>query len=214
MRPDLQVARVTLAMLVRSMRWVAPAIVYLVWMLFVIANPGPLRTNALAVYPLHEVVACWLAIIIGNVDDDGHREMCTAVVGSPARLVAVRAATALVSVLVLVVFTTAALIPTAVPRGATIGEALSVLVLLLAAGVFGAGVGSILHRPIVHRIGLVVVCASLALVVGTILPPVIHELRRVNEEQTAGAYVLLGVASGAFVIILLAAMRLANRLSR
>jgi len=35
---------------------------------------------------------------IGNVDDDGHRELCAAEAGSPARLLLTRSATAFVSV--------------------------------------------------------------------------------------------------------------------
>ncbi len=31
-------------------------------------------------------LTCWLTVMIGNVDDDGHRELLAAAVGSPARL--------------------------------------------------------------------------------------------------------------------------------
>src|SRR5262245_5524542 len=84
----------SLRLLARSARWLAPALVYLFGLILVCANPGPLRANAVALYPLHAVVACWLTVVVGNLDHDGHRELCVAVAGSPARLLLLRVAAA------------------------------------------------------------------------------------------------------------------------
>ena len=74
--------RFTLALVARSGRWVAPAVVYLVWLVLVLANPGPALTNGANMFFGVVVFAAWFAVVTGNVDDDPHRDLCAAVAGS------------------------------------------------------------------------------------------------------------------------------------
>ena len=82
---------------VRSMRWLGPALILMVWILASLSDPGPALTNAGNMFLLLVAVSCWLTVTIGNVDDDGHRELLAAAIGSPARLHRSRAISAYIA---------------------------------------------------------------------------------------------------------------------
>src|SRR4051794_37635970 len=146
------------------MRWVAPTIVFLLAWGLVMADPGPLRSSSASLFPVAAVVMCWLTIAIGNVDDEGHRELCTAEAGSPARLLLVRSLSALVPAVVLAVLVTVGLAIVTPSSGGAAADLGAVLVVPLAGGLLGIGIGGLLHRPLVRHLGLTVVGAIGALV--------------------------------------------------
>jgi len=204
----------TLHLLARSMRWVAPAIVFLVACGLVLADPGPLRSSSASLFPVQAVVLCWLTIAIGNVDDDGHRELCTAEAGSPARLLVVRSTSALALAVVLAVVVTVGLaIVTPGPRS-SITDLGAVLVVPLAGGVLGIGIGGLLHRPIVRHLGLTVVAALGALVVTITTGPATSLLHDVTAGHVTAAYELLAATAVVGVTLTAIGAGLVGRFAR
>jgi hypothetical protein len=192
---ELRMIRFTLRVLGRSLRWVAPAMVGALWFLLVLSNPGPVRSNAVAFFPLLAIVGCWLAVLTGNLDDDGHRELCTAIVGSPRRLLIDRAAAAAIVTAVVAAAAAVAAIAFGSPHSFAWPTAVAVLALELAGGAIGVGIGAVLHRPLVRHLGITVLGATGALVSAIATPPVTSRLRLVYNGQNAAAYVLLAAAT-------------------
>ena len=81
-------------LVVRSMRWLGAAIIVLIWMLISLSDPGPALANAGSGFLLLFAVTCWITVVTGNVDDDGHRELLAASAGSPGQLHRLRALSA------------------------------------------------------------------------------------------------------------------------
>jgi len=206
--------RFTIRLLGRSMRWVAPAIVYLLWVGLILANPGPASSNAVAALPVHAMVLCWLSVVIGNIDDTGHRELCTALIGSPSRLLLTRAASAVVVALVASTVAAAALMVFSVPRSVSVGGSAAVFALELAGCIVGVGIGSALHRPMVRHVGLTVVGAVAALLACLAVPPVTHLLREIDAGDTGASYLLLASASVAAAALAGSAALLTRRFAR
>ena len=206
--------RFTLALVARSGRWVAPAVVYLVWLALVLANPGPALTNGANMFFSVVVFAVWFAVVTGNVDDDPHRDLCAAVAGSPARLHACRAgATVGVSAAVAVV--------TALATGATgdLGDrglastTLWSVALLVAGALIGSAIGVFLHRPVIDGVAWSVVLASAASLAVVLLPPVQSVLRHLDHGSTGGVGLLLVVAGVVAALAVVASAAIADRRS-
>lgn len=204
----------TLRLLGRSFRWVAPAILYALWLLLVLTNGGPLRSNVVAVFPLHEIVLCWLAVAIGNIDDDGHRELCTAIAGSPGRLLVIRSTVALTLAVAVACLSTLVLALFSSPRPSSVSEVAAGFFAVLAGGVIGVGIGSALHRPLVRQIGVTVVVASLAITACIITPPILPLLRGVDGADDAAGFALFGIASVLALVLVGAASRFVGRFAR
>jgi hypothetical protein len=204
----------TLLLLGRSMRWVAPTIVFLLAWGLVMADPGPLRSSSASLFPVAAVVMCWLTIAIGNVDDEGHRELCTAEAGSPARLLLVRSLSALVPAVVLAVLVTVGLAIVTPSSGGAAADLGAVLVVPLAGGLLGIGIGGLLHRPLVRHLGLTVVGAIGALVLTITTTPATHLLHDVTAGHLAAAYELLAATALLGAALTAAAAGLVGRRTR
>jgi hypothetical protein len=205
-----------LRLTIRSMRWFGAVLIALVWTSFTIASPGPALGNASNAFMMIVGVTCWITVAIGNVDDDGHRELLAAAAGSPGRLQRTRAtsaylagnAIALVSTIIGIALATSPSRPVSHVR--IVGAC---LLLQLAATAIGVGIGTLLHRPVLRNGGVTLLASAGALVGLILLPPVQHVLRELNEDRTDGLVVLAVVALIAGSAAVAASGALADRLN-
>ncbi len=195
----------------RSMRWLGPVLIAMIWMSFAVTDPGPALGTAANSFILVVAVACWITIAIGNVDDDGHRELLAAAAGSPARLHRARslssyAAANVIGTAITVTGIVVASTPTPpMSHGKVLGAC---VVLELAATAIGVGVGSLLHRPVVRHAGATLLVAVGALVGLILLPPVQHVLRQMNDGRIGGLvpFVVVAIAGGAALVAVAAVL--------
>jgi hypothetical protein len=201
-----------LRLAVRSMRWIGPAMILMVWILASISDPGPALTNAGNMFLLLVALTCWLTVTIGNVDDDGHRELLAAAIGSPARLHRSRALSAYLAANALsAVGTLACLLASSKPTRPT-AEIVVVgtcVLMQLAATAIGVGVGTLLHRPVLRHAGVALLVTVAALVGIILAPPVQSVLRALNKGRSTGVIAL----AAAGVVIALAAVTAAGALA-
>jgi hypothetical protein len=203
-----------LRLLARSMRWLGPVLIAVIWTSFTVSDPGPALGNASSSFMMLVAVACWITVAIGNVDDDGHRELLTAAAGSPARLHRMRAASALVAAGLIALIVTVADIAVGTSPSRPINHAQIIggcLLLGVVATAIGVGIGTALHRPVVRNSGGALLAATGGLVVLILLPPVQHVLRQFNDNRTGGLIVLALVGLTAAAAVVTAAGMLADR---
>ena len=181
----------------RSMRWLGPALILMIWILLAVSAPGPALANAGNMFVLVVALTCWLTVTIGNVDDDGHRELLAAAVGSPGRLHRSRAISAyLAANAVGAAGTLACLVATTNPTR-PIAEIVVVgacVLMQLAATAIGVGIGTLLHRPVLRHVGVTLLVTVAALVGIVLLPPVQYVLRALNNGRTTGVVALAAAA--------------------
>jgi hypothetical protein len=203
-----------LRLVVRSTRWLGPLLIALVWTSFTVANPGTALSNASSSFTVLVAVTCWITVAIGNIDDDGHREILAAAAGSPAHLQRRRAVSAFVGANVIALVVTAAGFARGISPARSTSQAQIVagcVLLQLAATAIGVGIGTLLHRPVVRNVGVTLLVATGALVVLILLPPVQHVLRQLNDDRTGGLIVLTLVALAASAASVGVAGALADR---
>jgi hypothetical protein len=200
----------------RSMRWLGAALLVLIWTSFTISDPGTALSNASSAFMVVVAITCWLTIAVGNVDDDGHRELLTAVAGSPARLQRSRAISAYVAGNTIALVSTVVGIALAATPRRPVGNVRiygACLLLQLAATAIGVGIGTLLHRPVVRNTGVTLLVSVGALVTLILLPPVQHVLRQMNDDRTGGLVVLSVVALAATALAVAVSGALADRLN-
>ncbi|HEY3831256.1 MAG TPA: hypothetical protein VGO03_03110 [Acidimicrobiia bacterium] len=193
-----------LRLVARSMRWLGAAIIVLIWMLISLSDPGPALSNAGSGFLLLFAVACWITVVTGNVDDDGHRELVTASVGSPARLHRLRALSAWIAANAIgVVVTLTALVASSHPvRPASEATVVAACIAVqLSATAIGVGCGALLHRPVVRHLGITLFASVAVLVALVLFPPTQHLFRQLNDGRTGG---LVIYAAGAVVLAVVA----------
>jgi hypothetical protein len=198
----------------RSMRWLGPVLIASIWTSFTVANPGPALSNASNSFMMLVAATCWITVAIGNVDDDGHRELLAAAVGSPARLQRVRAISAYLAANAIALVATVADVAAATSPTRSISQVHIVggcLFLQLAATAIGVSIGTVLHRPVVRNAGATLLVATAGLVGVILLPPVQHVLRQLNDGRTGGLIALTLVALTAGATTVAAAGALADR---
>jgi hypothetical protein len=205
-----------LRLAVRSMRWLGPALIMIVWILLTLTGPGPALANAGNSFLMLVGVTCWLTVTIGNVDDDGHRELLAAAIGSPARLHRSRAIAAYLGAnAVGSIATVAGLIATTRPARPT-NEIVVVgacVLIQLAATAIGVAIGTLLHRPVIRQAGFTFLLAVAALVGVILLPPVQSVLRELNDGRTTGVVALAAIAALIALGAVITAGALADRRS-
>ena len=212
--PDRHAVGLTVRLLGRTLRWVGPALVELVWLAVVLAQPGPVPAAAVGTFPALVLVGCWLAVAAGNVDDDGHRELCTAAVGSPGRLVVDRALAGAVLAAGAALLAAVALCVGAAPRVGGPAEAAAALAVCGAGALAGIGLGSLLHRPLVRRPGPAVVGGVGGAVVVVVAPPTTALLRAADGGSGAAAVGLLVAALAVALLLVAGAGALTERRAR
>jgi len=187
--------RFTSLLLFRSMRWVAPALLAALWTA-VAMSPGAETTVSRAggMFLCYVIVGCWLTILIGNVDDDAHRELVTAVVGTRARLHVVRTVTALVwCATFAVVITAISLVVHRRAHGIAV-ESLAALALAVSGALIGVALGAPLHRPSIRNQAASLLIALGCLAVLVQLPPIQGIMRRAGRDDISQVPTLLIVA--------------------
>jgi hypothetical protein len=199
---------------VRSMRWLGPALILLIWTLLAMSDPGPALANAANLFIMLVGVTCWITVVIGNVDDDGHRELLAAAAGSPADLHRSRAITAYLAANAIgAVPTLAGLLATSRPTR-SISEAYIVIacvLMQLAATAIGVAIGTMLHRPVIRHPGITLLASGAALVGLVLLPPVQYVLRQMNDGRTGGVVALTAAAVAVAAAAVATAGTLADR---
>ena len=203
-----------LRLAVRSMRWVAPSLILLTWIALTVSNPGPTLANAGGMFFVVVAVTCWLTIAIGNVDDDGHRELLAAAAGSPARLHRIRAVAALAASNLLSVLGTVACLVAATPPTRPTSELVGIgacLLMQLSGTELGVAIGTLLHRPVMRHAGFTVLLA-IAAILGLIpLPPVQSVLRALDHGRTTGVLLLAALSTVVALAATTGAATLAGR---
>jgi hypothetical protein len=187
--------RLALALHARSGRWIPPALLLTVWTALVVANPGSALDNAANLFFAVLAASVWWTSVIGNVDDDPHRDLCAAAVGGPGRVAVVRhvGAFAVTSVAALVV----AVLADVSGDGAGpswVKVVAGTVGLLLSAALLGTAVGGFLHRPLLRSTAWIVVLGLGAVIVVVLLPPVRDVLHDADHGHVGGVGLLLGAA--------------------
>lgn len=186
--------RFTQRLVGRSSAWVAPTLVYLIWIAITIGGRTATLSNAPGLFYATVVWATWMTISTGNLDSDAHRDLLVAASGSAARLHAQRS----LSVLFLSVPVTLAASAATVATSVSSDVARDWLVCILAAasgGFLGTGFGTFLHRPVLRHRGLTVLVAATLVVVAIVSPPSIWVLDQVKSGNVAAALTIaVGVA--------------------
>ncbi len=187
---------------------------YLVWLVLVLANPGPALTNGANMFFGAVVFAAWLAVTAGNVDDDPHRDLCAAVAGSPGRLhicralASIGASAGVVVVTALLTGSTGDLGRHELPY--TVG---CTIVLLVSGALIGSAIGVFLHRPVIRSVAWSLVLGASAAIAVALLPPVQHVLRNFDHDTTHGVFVLLAAAATSATLAIIVSATLAYRSS-
>lgn len=199
----------------RSQRWVAPALVHLCLLAIVYAtDAGPAYPAFAATAALLLPVAAWLTIAVLATEDDLVRQVTAVAVGGQTRVQAGLLLTAATAV--------AALAAASVTWGAVANVGLGQwracavgLVVHLAFGAVGVGLGALLGRPLVRRPGLAVLlgvgaCLGAVAWPGSPVASVVREMHRSTVDWDAvqrGAGVMLLGAAIAVAVSLWAARR-------
>jgi hypothetical protein len=196
----------------RSMRWLGPALILMIWIPATLSDPGPALANAGNMFLLLVALSCWLTVAIGNVDDDGHRELLAAALGSPGRPHRSRAVSAYLAANVVSAACTPAGLLAATEPARPIAEIVvvgSCVLMQLGATALGVGIGTLLHRPVLRHGGVSLLATAGALVAIILLPPVRCVLRQLNDGRTTGVVALAG--AGGVIALAAAAGALADR---
>jgi hypothetical protein len=204
----------TVRLVLRSMRWVGPVLVLLIWVVAAIGGRGTGLELASVLFPAYVIVGTWLTISTGNVDDDAHRDLLAAAAGSASRLHIMRSTTVLV-----MTGTVAVALAVLVAVVAQPGRArLTVLAVAASVGIsgllIGIGIGTLLHRPLLRHRGLSILLATGGCVLVMLLAPIQGVHRSLNNGDSATTWLLLTAASAWAVGSVLAASQLADRRSR
>jgi hypothetical protein len=179
--------RFTSALLARSTRWVAPAILAALWTSLAILPAGPETTVSRAggMFFCYMIVGCWLTILTGNVDDDAHRELLTAVVGTRWRLHLYRAATAFLWTAAFGLAITVFSLLIHSHTHSVLTEAAGALGLTVSGALIGVALGTPLHRPII-RSQSTSLLLGLGLVIAVILLPPMQSVEKDASNNEIG----------------------------
>jgi hypothetical protein len=180
------VIRFTMLLLTHSRRWLAPLLVGLVWTSIAMdpRGGGTSVSRAAGMLPCYVIVGCWLSVIIGSIDDDAHRELVTAAVGSRRRLHLIRVSTGLI--LVASAATAVSLVGIVLfsHSSGLVPAILTTFALAWSGVLIGTAFGAPLHRPLIRH-GATALAISLALLFGFfVLPPMQDILRRGSVNDT------------------------------
>lgn len=201
--------RFQLRLLVATSRWVGPALFFLFWVSLTLAPPFPPLEEAAFLFPVVALIAIWVSVVVGGLDDKPHRELVAAAVGGPVRLHLFRA---VASMLVVAPIAVAVVLLVGLISGkASAGSLAASAGLVVAAALIGVGVGNVLHPPIVTEIGVAVMATPIFLAFMMLFPPVQAVLRASNDGSMWGAVAVLPAATGFAATMLIAGSVLVAR---
>ncbi len=184
----------TTRLVLRSMQWVAPFLVLLIWILLALGNPGDSLSNAGSISPAFILWATWMTLIAGNVDDDPHRDLIAAALGSAAKVHALRSASvAAMATLPAGAVSLLVALTGHQPDRSTGFVATVTFAVLMSAALVGISIGTLLHRPLLRHRGAATLLSIAGPVGVLLLPPTRTLLRSLdsgNPTPTAWALVI------------------------
>jgi hypothetical protein len=145
------------------------------------------------------IVGCWLTILTGNVDDDAHRELLTAVVGTRWRLHLYRAATAFLWTSTFGVAITLCSLLIHRHSHSVVAEAAGALGLALSGALIGVALGTPLHRPLIRNQSTSLLL-GLILVIAVILLPPMQSVEKDASNNDIGHVPILFVIAVALAL--------------
>jgi hypothetical protein len=166
-----------------------------VWLLVVVTNAADALDNAANLFFALLVVALWLKVTTGNVDDDPHRDLCAASAGGPARLQVTRQLATLAALCPVILIATTLAVVRGTDHRSLATDVAGTLGLLASATLLGIAVGGFLHRPILANPAWTVVLGVASLVGIAVLPPLHNVLRDADRARLDGVVVLLALSS-------------------
>lgn len=192
----LAVARYLTADVARSQRFLLPLLVHGAVLAVLFGGdpgppPGPWAVSALAVYP----AAAWLTVVVANTEAPEQRAVTIASAGGPARVTAATLLVALAGGLVLSALSV--LVPAVVSRYPYPAAVLLAGALAhVACAATGTGLGLLVARPVVRRIGWSF-CIGVAVVMATAVQPWLPPAGSAVEALVSGR---LPVAQAALAV--------------
>lgn len=205
--------RFTIRLVVRSMRWVGPFLVLLVWVVVSTGVRGTGLELASVLFPAYVGAGIWLTVATGNVDDDPHRDLLAAAIGSASRLHIARTASVLVMAGVVAVGVAILIAVVAEPGRSALVVVLAGTAVSLSGIMIGIGIGTLLHRPVLRHRGLSLLLAILGWILVLLLPPVQSVHRSLNDGNANATWLLLLGASAWASLAVLGASHLSDRRS-
>ena len=212
--------RLPLLLTARRFLWLPPLVIFLIVLATVYATPGP----ALAGYSVTAIaflgLGVWLTVITGSCDDDAHRELLAARLGSVRMAHAGRSLASLILLGILSVWSS--VMPLAagtvgfqlktnpkVPAPAIV--VLTGLAVHISFGLIGVAFGTFLHRPIVSRTAVSILVGIGVTSLVPVTPPLIAVLRDLNHEKIATTAILLAASIMICALAIAASSFLASR---
>jgi len=184
----------------RSARWAGPLVIWLLFMILVFGSGIGSISDAVVFIWFFLPAGVWIAMVMGDLDDDPGRDLLVAAAGSAARLHVYQA---LASV---VVVASVAAVTVVIGLGYSPGGvgdlplSMGMWALLVGVALVGVGSGTWLHRPILRHRGAQVLLAIASVVFALYLKPVQDLIRSVSTgESRSGA--VMAVASGLWLSI-------------
>ena len=204
----------TVRLVLRSMRWVGPFLVLLIWVVLAIGAGGTGLEFASVLFPAYVIVGTWLTIITGNVDDDAHRDLLAAAAGSASRLHVLRSTTVLVMTGTIALAVAVVVAVVAQPGQSTltvlvVADSVSISGLLI-----GIGIGTLLHRPLLRHRGLSLLLATGGCIVVMLLAPIQSVHRSLNNGDSNTTWLLFTAALAWAAASVLVASQLTDRRSK
>jgi len=191
--------RFHLVLLTSGTRWVAPAAFGAIFLALGLSPQATVAENSAFFFPVVYIISLWVAVIVGNIDDDAHREMVAASAGGVGKLHTIRAATA-ASVLFGFVVVLSVVVGL-VGQGKSLTSLLAVLPLLSGGMLLGVGAGNMMCRPVVDEIGVAAVGGPLSLSALMLAPPIHWVLWETNAGSLRGAAAVFPAAIAAVVVL-------------
>jgi hypothetical protein len=205
--------RLPLAFFVRRLLILPPLVLLLITLSVAYAVPGPALSSYALVSLVFAPLGVWVTVLIGSADSDAHREFTTALTGSRKRTHAYRALAAAIVIAAFSAFCAAVplMIGSIRVNGDNMAKLPSTLAIIggglcvhSACGLIGVGVGTFLHRPILHRTPLSIFFGIGVGIVVPYIPPILSVLRRLNRNDPMTTPLLL-IGSTLFVLLATAA---------
>lgn len=204
----------TVRLVLRSMRWVAPVLVLLIWLIAAIGGGGTGLELASVVFPAYVIVGTWLTIITGNVDDDAHRDLLAAAAGSASRLHVIRSTTVLTITGTIAVAVAVVISIVAQPGRSTITVLVVAASVSISGLLIGIGIGTLLHRPLLRHRGLSILLATGGCILVVVLAPIQGVHRSLDDGDTDTTWLLFTAALAWATVSVLTASQLTDRRAR
>ena len=200
----------TIRLMARSSAWIAPTLVYLIWVAVTIDHRATALSNAPGLFYASVIWAIWMTISTGNLDSDEHRDLLAAASGSATRLHTQRASAVLIAA-VPVGVAASALATAASVTDNMLRDFFICAMTTVGGALLGTSCGTWLHRPILRHRGMTVLISTLLVALIIVAPPTLWALDRAESAGTAFAVLTAALFGLWCAVSVTAASRLAAR---